>query len=508
MPHRISTWNETPSDELANELSESKTEELLRACSRNWPAVGMLIYFGLRLLFFAIGIAPNVPPDEMTHFGKSQIFSQALFFPDNSAASYEYGLVTNIPWLYYWAMGKLLILNVFGIPDLIFLRLANIPLVFGTLYYVWRMLRFLTDDRPTELILIVLMTNTVMFSFLSASVSYDNLTNLLASMALYYLFAFFRERSGTALAASLVCQLAGCLTKNTFLPLAMILTVLLLVHEVRRLTLAPAALIGFLRSGRRALLLSVAIVAGLVLNLQLYGGNLLHYKTLEPESYDVLPLEHAMKYRLAARNYIFNEFREGRVTLEKAKEMAAIVNHPGDRRDTISLVENYANTEKNGEELLGLLPYTAIWMLHMMESTFGIKAHLGMSNHGIGFIPLALFILASAVAFVMRWRPKDFQWIPTCMALVALGYAAFLMYAVNYATYQTYRELVLSVAGRYMFPVLGPIYVLASYYLMRLFRGVKMRLALSAGSIIVFIAADFPFFLSHSTPEWFQLGFF
>ena len=121
----------------------------------------------------------------------------------------QYGLVTNIPCLYYWTMGRLLAVNFFGIPDLLFLRLLNIPLAFATIYFVWRMLRLLTDDRLTQLLLIVAMTNTIMFSFLSAFVSYDNLTNLLAAMAVYYLLAFFQTRSGDLMAASFLCQMAG-----------------------------------------------------------------------------------------------------------------------------------------------------------------------------------------------------------------------------------------------------------------------------------------------------------
>jgi hypothetical protein len=244
------------------------------------------------------------------------------------------------------------------------------------------------------------------------------------------------------------------------------------------------------------------VVAGL-LNLQLYGGNYLKYHSLDVETYDVLPLEQAMQYRLAARNYIFLQFKQGRISREQAVEMANAVKHPGDRRDTVSLVENYANLEQSGQPLLGLLPYAAIWVLHMLESTFGIKAHLGMSNHGPAFIPMLLVILASMVAFALRWRPREARWLPTCMAFVVLCYAFILMYSVNYSAYQAFKDIILSVAGRYMFPVIGPMYVLASVYLMRLSQSEKGRLAVLVLAGGAFIAADFPFFLSKATPEWF-----
>ena len=135
-----------------------------------------------------------------------------------------------------------MLLNVFGIPDLLFLRLLNIPFAFATIYFVWRMLRLLTDDRLTQILLIVAMTNTIMFSFLSAFVTYDNLTNLLAAMAMYYLLAFFQTRSGDLLAASFLCQLAGSLTKISFLPLVLVLNILLLIHEFKNLRDLPGSL--------------------------------------------------------------------------------------------------------------------------------------------------------------------------------------------------------------------------------------------------------------------------
>jgi hypothetical protein len=458
----------------------------------------------LRLIFFAISISPHVPPDELTHFGKCTIFSKVFLLPANTDASHPFGLVTNIPWLYYWIMGKLLTLNFFGIPDLVFLRLLNIPFAFGTIYFAWRMLRLLTDDRLTQVLLIAVMTNTLMFSFLSASVSYDNLANLLAAMALYSMFAFFKERTASMLAASFLCQLAGCLTKNTFLPLVLVMGIVLVIHEIRYIKKLPSALKAWLLfSGRRGLALVLAIVLCLVLNLQLYGGNYIRYRTLEPETYDVYSLEHALEYRLAARNYIFTLFKNGRITVAQANEMAAQIHHPGDRADTIGLVENYAALQQGGGGTIGPLLYSALWVRNMLEGTFGIKAHLGMANSGLSFIPVAVLILLAGIAFLVRWRPWDNAWLPSAMALTALSYGGFILYWINYPAYLEFRDLVMTVAGRYMFPVLGPIYVLFSYYLLRLFMGRNVRLGISVVGALIFVAFDFPFFLSNVTSDWF-----
>jgi hypothetical protein len=470
-----------------------------------WIVTTLLVFFGVRLFYFAINISPYVPPDEVTQFGVCKIFSKSFLLPFNSPESYQYGLVTNIPWLYYWVMGKLLILNLFGASDLIFLRILNIPLSFITVYYVWRLLRLLTDDRLTQILLIVAMTNTLMFSFLSASVSYDNLTNLLSAMTIYYLFAFFKEGSGNVMALFILLLLAGCLAKITFLPLALMLIILFVVREIRHIKKFTSALKEYLKSsGILKLAVLTGIFAGILLNLQLYGGNYFHYGTINPNMENVLPLDKAMQYRLTARNHIFNLFKQGKITIEQAKELAKQITHPSDRQDTINMVENYAYLQQVGFKPLGPFPYTAMWILQMLSTSFGIKAHIGMPNHGFSFIPLTILILSVLTSYIVRWRPWDLNWLPACLLGISACYAAFLMIKINYPNYVESTDIVLTVAGRYIFPVMGPVYAVSCLYLMRLFKEEKGRLGLATMAVLILIGSDFPFFLSNATPDWYD----
>jgi hypothetical protein len=488
-----------------NSFSEIENNKFPSSRHIKWIIITLLVYFGVRLLYFAVNISPYIPPDEVTHFGVCKIFSKAFLLPGNSPDSYQYGLVTNIPWLYYWIMGKLLVLNIFGMSDIVFLRILNIPIAFATVYYVWRLVRLLSEDRLTEVLVVVAMTNTLMFSFLSASVSYDNLTNLLAAMAIYYLFAFFKERSVYQLAVSLLCLLGGCLTKITFLPLAVILVILFVLREIRKFPRLPAACKECLKlPGRRGSLVLAGIIVGLALNVHLYGGNYVKYGTVNPAVEAVLPLEKAMQYRLTARNHIFNLFKQGKITIEKAREMATQITHPGDREGAIGLVENYAYAQQVGFRPIGPFPYTAMWILQMLSTSFGIKAHIGMPNHGFSFIPLTLLVLSVLTAYVVRWRPWDLDWLPSTLMGISVCYAAFLLIKINYSNYIDSTDIVLTVAGRYIFPVMGPVYVASSLYLMRLFKAEKGRLALAAMAALILIYSDFPFFLSNVTSEWYD----
>ena len=469
-----------------------------------WAITILMVYFGLKLLFFSITISPYVPPDESTHYAKSMIFSETFFMPENSDETYEYGLVTNIPWLYYWIMGKILTLNIFGMPDILFLRLMNIPLAFASVYFVWRLLRLLTDDRLSQLLLIVAMTNTLMFTFLSAFVTYDNLANLLAAMAIYYLFAFLKSRSGDLLVISLLCQMVGSLTKVTLLPLFLALNVLLVIHEFKNIRQLPGALSTYFKPAAwRRFGLALGIFIALALNIQLYGVNYYHYGSLSPEMHDVLSHDKAMQDRLTARNLIFSDFKEGRISKEEALAMASQIKHPGDRFDTIYLIDNYSNLKKNNLALSGPLKYTAFWIQHMSAGIFGIFGHFQMFNTGPTIWPIAALGILTGIAIVIRWRPSDADWIPTSLMTIVAFYALFLLCFVSYPAYLDTGEISLLVQGRYLFPVLGALYAVSSYYLPRLFLSGRPRLILSVGACIIFIVSDFPYFLAHVDADWF-----
>jgi hypothetical protein len=400
-------------------------------------------------------------------------------------------------------MGKLLAVNFLGISDLIFLRLLNIPLAFALVFYVWRTLRLVTDDRLTQILLVVAMTNTMMLTFLSAFVTYDNLANLLAAMSVYYLLAFFRNRSPLLLGVSFVCQLAGCLTKITFLPLILALNAVLIIHEIKNLSRLPAALAAFYSASRlRCAIATLALLFGLALNLQLYAGNYLHYGSLVVDTTAVLPLESAMQYRLAARSYIFDAFREGRVSKAQALAMTSLIKHPGDRADAVYMIENYERF-KNGEiPKMGLPAYLPLWVGRMAAGTFGVFAHLQIINNWPTIAPIAFLAALTLIAFVARWRPRDAEWLPSCLMVIAGFYTFFLMYWFNYQAYLRNGTPFVALHGRYIFPVIGPIYVLSSLYLVRLFKVRTGQLAVFGLAVFIFIISDFPLFCARITPVW------
>lgn len=491
--------------EGAETLPVLEKDEFLSPAALKWVISILLIYFGARLVFLALNISAFVPPDEVTHAGLCKVFSATFLLPVNSPETYQFGLVTHIPWLYYWIMGKLLFCNIFGLSDLVFLRLLNIPLAFGTVWYAVRLLRLFTDNRLAAILLVIVMTNTPMYSFLSASVSYDNMANLLAAMAIYYQFAFFRQRSGDLLAVSLICQLTGSLTKVTFLPLILALNVLSVVYEWRHLFRFPASLRQLVQaSGKRTILVAVLLFITVGLNLQLYAGNYRHYGTLNPGMTEVLSQQATMKYRLGARGLIFNQYKEEKITFMDALILAGEIDHPGDKADTFFLLMNYEKIKRNPQLWMGPSAYVKFWFQNMLGTTFGIKAHLGMFKPQLYMLPVYLLMALATLAFLVRWRPRKSGWLPAGLAAIAVFYAGFLLYEVNYDNYLNYGEPGLTMYGRYLFLVMVPIYVVMCHYLLLLFRSAYLRWSLALATALLFISYDFPWFLMHATPEWYD----
>jgi len=119
-------------------------------------------------------------------------------------------------------------------------------------------------------------------------------------------------------------------------------------------------------------------------------------------------------------------------------------------------------------------------------------------------LPVYLVMALATLGFLVRWRPREAGWLPPGLAAIALFYAGYLLYAVNYDNYLNYGEPGLTMYGRYLFLLLAPVCVLMCRYLLLLYRSEQLRWSLALATALLFIAYDFPWFLLHATPEWYD----
>jgi len=461
------------------------------------------LYFALRLLYFATQVSHAIPPDEDFHFGLCRVYSEALFLPGDGDASPVFGPATHIPYLYYFLMGKMLSLNIFPLSDLVYLRLLNVLLSLLTVLAGYRWIRMVTPNPLIHLLFVVLLTNTPMFSFLSAAVSYDNLTNLLAASTLCFFHVYLKKKDPQDFLFFLLSLLAGTLTKKTFFPLVPVFILLLLFHERKNLgDLARALFPGPGPVPKRRWGLAALVVLLLLLNGTLYIGNYVRYGIFLPGASQILGKEEAMKFRIYARDSITDRYRSGKIRFEEAVEQARAISHPGDRMDALYLLNKIRRYNEQPYPLMNRLEYAWTWLTIVLNRTVGIFAHESLRKYSYPFAAYAVIYLF-AFLLLIYWRPSDGNGMMTDALLLSFFYILVLMQYVNYPIYLQSLTVGKTVHGRYLFPVIVPLYGLMSFYLLKPFNR-KIQVFLLIVISLYFIWGDFPYFLEHAGPGWFS----
>jgi len=467
----------------------------------------IIAYYAIRLIFLASTIALSVPPDESTHTGIARLYAEAPFLIENTSRSHELGLVTRVPSLYYLVMGKALWLNQFGVDDDRFLRYMNVVLAMVTTFLAYKLAVILMRGSIPRILFVTMMTNTPMYTFLAASVNYDNLVNLFAVLAVYAFVRFIRSDGSLWLAGMVVWCLVGSLTKISFLPLFLILAALVLLNRWRLLRADWMELVYKLRDRSPVAAISIAaiLLTGAGFSL-LYGGNIVRYRHLVPTCDQVIPTEACMENRIFARNRIVDEFRTGALTFGEAVQATSRIRHAGDRLHTVQLLEGEVAYQRERPPLQPRYEYLfRVWNDSLKPGIFGIQAHRSMLKDPQALVPYSVILLVSFLLWVRgaTATPDGRIWI--YLGTIVLSYFLILVGYHNYRIYTSMHAPLLGAAGRYLFPVLVPAYLVCAHFLTSRRRPVVAVAVLLVVSL-VFVAGDFPYFLLNVTDAWYATG--
>jgi hypothetical protein len=372
----------------------------------------------------------------------------------------------------------------------------------------YRLVTRLSGNPLVRVLFVAMLTNTLMFTFIGASVSYDNLVNLLATLALFSFVVFVQDEQPRDLLLFLLWILLGGLTKFTFLPVVLILVLALLVERRRRVVADVSSLLRpeVLRGPRNAIL-CVLVLFAVVANLWLYGGNKVRYGRVVPSCSQVLELEQCMENRIFARNWVVNRYRSGQTTYQQALQETSGIGHKGDREHAVRLLQNERAFKQANPKLLPAWDYMqVVWVQAMKPTIFGIQAHLSILRDPWGLLPYSLILFVGSLLVVrgLRWADGERVWV--YMALLVVGYYVALVGWFNYKNYLQEHALFLGVQGRYIFPVIVPAYLLLARFLLLPFRR-SIQIALVIIVAAIFVMGDFPYFNRNVGEGWFaQLG--
>jgi len=370
----------------------------------------------------------GVSPDSYYHLRVSQAYSTTLGIPQNTPQTYQWRDITRIPYLYFWINGRILNINNGVIDEVVLLRVINVIYSLGTVYVMYLLSKEIFKDKWKRVLPVFFLTHTLMFVFLSSSINYDNLANLLSTLSIYFFVKFVKKGINLKYLLLMLLSLCiGALTKSTVLPVALILVILSAVEIVKRKDEVKR-----IKAGKELLLL-IPIAIFVFLNLSLYGGNLLKYKTLEPSCTQILTHEQCLENGVYYRN--------------KVDYSATPINGPLDVFNMII----------KGERI-GPVRYFFRWFPNLMSKIFGI---MGDSSLSLPYYLVALFILffLTGVVLIIS-NKKRLTKIDKYLLTILLFYTSILFFTQNYPMYLTYNQYYLGLQGRYIFPVISIIYIL------------------------------------------------
>ena len=133
-----------------------------------------------------------------------------------------------------------------------------------------------------------------------------------------------------------------------------------------------------------------------------------------------------------------------------------------------------------------------------MNTSYGYLGHRVVLRSRSDLSRYLLVLLVAAVGFVRRWQPTD-RLVTGAFVLVA-GYALFLMQAVNYPNYLLWEEFVVGIQGRYLFPVIVPLYGLIACSLL-VGWPVALQVPIFLATATWTLWADLSFYLDQVAPR-------
>jgi hypothetical protein len=284
-------------------------------------------------------------------------------------------------------------------------------------------------NKWLQLLPVFMLTNTLMFVFLSGGVSYDNPVNFFCTLGIYFFVRVMKGKSFlTNSLAWIVCIAFGTLIKHTVLPLAAALFVSWLIYIFKKPVKFSMKDLGQ-KPINYVLVLALFVVIGL--NVYLYGVNLVKYQSLKPSCYDTFS----------------TEVCEDSVFIVRLRELGL--------PEKLTLVEAFKQGYPDP------IRFTFdIWIREMLKRIFGIMGGAG------DYFPINIAYFHIALYWIVLLGFRYLRKIPVIvrdLLLIFAFYCVVLIYT-NYNSelaYGFYKYVALQ--GRYLFPVISVGFVLATY---------------------------------------------
>jgi len=403
----------------------------------NNTKIVLLLILGIFLsysLFLATNLRRGIIPDEPAHLIFSKHFSTTWGIPEDTFETYSQGwYIQHNPFLYYWINGRVINLFQTIIPSisewqiLVSLRILSVFYSLGTLLFCYLLSKEIVTGKWWQLLPPFLLSNTLMFVFLSGGVNYDNLANLLSMAGLFYLIRVLKKKNFVLNSIFwMICISLGTLVKYPILPLALIMFI---VWAIFILTNRNNLSFEIIRT-KKVIIIGIILIMTVTANFLIYGMNIIKFGSILPGCNQILTEEQC------ELSPYFQRHQE--IGLDKKLTIP----------ESIGL--GYPNPIKY---------FFDSWIDFMLYRIFGILGHMSyFPSHIIIFYKLLFFWI---ILLGFRYIEKP-AFVITSIILIIIFYT-FVLFLNNYDSELVYGFKQIALQGRYIFPVIGLIYILVTY---------------------------------------------
>jgi len=434
--------------------------------------IGLFIIFAA---FVSINLKTGIAPDEPAHFLFSKHYATTLGIPADTEQTQQTGwYIQHNPFLYYWVNGRILAFLHWIMPNITDwqalqgLRLLSAIYSSLSLWFLYKSSKLLIENHWLQLLPVFLLSNTLMFVFISGAVSYDPMAILFCFSGAYFLIRAFKmnEFWKSSLMSLLMVGL-GCLVKYPVTPFAFITVISWLIFFFKKHKLLPK----FEIKPNLVLLLTVVIV--LMANVILYGRNLILYRGLTPDCVEL--------------------FTKTQCELSPYYQRAVAIGVP-DKPSLLGSIRQGGPTP--------LAYFLDSWNRLMLQSIYGILAHIDYEpRHIISFFQaFYLMIALLAARFV---RKLDLPW--AFLTLISAFYTTVVFFTNISSELAFNYTHAAAIQGRYLFPIIGLVYLLVTWVIVNI-KSSWARSTVIAYAILLFLySGPIKFILNWNTifKDWF-----
>lgn len=388
--------------------------------------IALIVFFILRAAYLACTVAPGMAPDEMFHIQVVDLHARSsalfpFFGSSNPLANplpefSRFGRAAEYPYLYHLLCGKivaLLGLETFDFSTIVFLRLLNVVVSAVNLLLVFRIGRRLLDGAARYLFYVV-SSSLLQQTILAGAVTYDPMANLAATAALTYLLDSMRVARISNICRAGSWLSVGILTKWSVLPLAAIVSVVLLAGLVReRVRLSWGQ--NQVAAATRPIAIFLVFAAGTML---LIVSKYLKYGSLVPECWEIFPAA------------------------------SCISIDPADGSALITRVD----------QRLSIWEYFFAWIYFMVRSLYGVRSYISLVPSSALIVLIEALFIIGMIYNLVSWRRLTAEF--KVLVTVGLMYGLLLFWLCGYSSYREMGGADAGVNGRYALMVLPSLAVM------------------------------------------------